>query len=121
MVQLREIDSAQITAKIFAIMDGENNLKDIESRGAFDHKIMECRTKVERYAITSGVIVSIPLISAFDSFWLAEKDRAPRSGYFHSRPADGLHRIVIPDYIQNVLMTKGNRSTINIPEGVSHS
>lgn len=53
-------------------------------------------TKVEKYAITSGVIVLIPLISAFDSFWLAEKDRAPGSGYFHSRPADGLHRMVIP-------------------------
>ena len=48
------------------------------------------------YAITSGVILRIPLISAFDSFWLAENERAPGSGYFHSRPADGLHSIVIP-------------------------
>ena len=48
------------------------------------------------YTIASGVIWLIPLISAFDSFWLAEYDRAPGSGYFHSRPADGLHRTVIP-------------------------
>ena len=56
----------------------------------------EDHTNVEMYAITSGVIFLIPLISAFDSFWLAENDRAPGSAYTHPRPADGPQRIVIP-------------------------
>ena len=76
-------------------MDSENNLQNIGSEGARLRGYVVV-TNVEICAITSGVILLIPLISAFDSFWLAENDRAPASGYFHSRPADGLHRIVIP-------------------------
>ena len=44
---------------------------------------LDDRTSVETYAMTLGVILQIPLISAFDSFWLAENERAPGSGYFH--------------------------------------
>ena len=68
------------------------------------------------YAITSGDIAVIPLISAFASFRLAANERAPGSGYLHARPADGPCKTAIPHWGLGALVDCVNESIITYPK-----
>jgi len=112
VVHLREVNSTQLATEIAAFMNSEHSLQDASQRSSLWNG-MRWHTRVEKYAIASGVISLIPFISAFDSFWLAAYDRASSSRYSHLRPADGLHKIVIPicDHDKLAIMKKESINT----------